>query len=128
LNKQIGIINKNIINILNLNETEEKPIFIGDSNLNYIKTKHPDDFNKYENNIIDIISNPTYLDRNEKKNSIEFIKEYKVDNDFVLVAVRVSGSGNYFARTMYIKLKNTLSIIILLNLKKNKKYVIMKLT
>ena len=67
-----------------------------------MKTKHPNDFNKYGNNIADIISNPIYLARNEKKQSIEFIKEFKIDNDFVLVAVRVSGSGNYFARTMYI--------------------------
>lgn len=49
-----------------------------------------------------IIKNPTYLARNEKKKSIEFIKEYKMDNDYVLVAVRVSNHNIHFARTMYI--------------------------
>ena len=29
---------------------------------------------------------PTHLARNEKKKSIEFIKEYKIKNDFVLVS------------------------------------------
>ena len=53
-------------------------------------------------NIEDIINNPTYLARNEKKKSIEFIKEYKIDNEYVLVAVRVSGNNVHFARTMYI--------------------------
>ena len=53
-------------------------------------------------NIEDIINNPTYLARNEKKKSIEFIKKYVVDNEYVLVAVRVSYKDVYFARTMYV--------------------------
>lgn len=40
--------------------------------------------------------------RNEKKKSIEFIKEYKVGNEYVLIAVRVSSNDTHFARTMYI--------------------------
>ena len=51
----------------------------------------------------DIIKNPTYLARNQKKKSIEFIKEYKTQSDdHVLIAVRVSNNGVHFARTMYI--------------------------
>ena len=61
-----------------------------------------EDFKKYGASIEDIIKNPTYLARNEKKKSVEFIKEYKVDNEFVLVAVRISGKNTYFARTMYV--------------------------
>lgn len=45
---------------------------------------------------------PTHLARNEKKKSIEFIKEYKIKNDFVLVSVRVSNNNVHFARTMYV--------------------------
>lgn len=102
MNKEIGKITRNIINMLNLLEKEEKTIFIGDSNIEHMKSEHPKDFEKYGNDIEDILANPTYLARNEKKNSVEFIKEYKIDNDFVLVAVRVSGKGTYFVRTMYV--------------------------
>ena len=102
MNKQIGTITKKIIKILNLKYDDELPIFIGDSNIKHMIDEHPNDFEKYGANIEDIIKNPTYLARNEKKKSIEFIKEYKIDNEFVLVAVRISGNNTYFARTMYV--------------------------
>jgi len=102
MNKQIGNITKKIIKTLGLKYSVEKPIFIGDSNIKHMKEKHPQDFKKYGANIEDIINNPTYLARNEKKKSIEFIKKYVVDNEYVLVAVRVSYKDVYFARTMYV--------------------------
>ena len=46
--------------------------------------------------------NPTYLAKNDKKQSIEFIKKYKIDNDYVMVVVRVSKRNVNFVRTMYI--------------------------
>lgn len=91
-----------VIDILGLEYDEEVPIFIGKSNLQHMKEKHPNDFEKYGNDIENILKNPTYLARNEKKKSIEFIKEYKIDEDFVLVAVRVSNQNVHFARTMYV--------------------------
>ena len=102
MNKQIGIVTKKIIKILGLNYEEEKPIFIGEANINHMKEEHPIDYEKYGAQIEDIIKNPTYLARNEKKNSIEFIKEYKIDKELVLVAVRVSQNNVHFARKMYI--------------------------
>ena len=102
MNKQIGKISKKIIKILGLQYDKEEPIFIGDANIKHMKQEHPEDFKKYGMNLADIIENPTYLARNEKKKSIEFIKEYKEDNNFVLVAVRVSNNNVHFARTMYV--------------------------
>ncbi len=102
VNKQIGKITKRIINILGLEYEKEHPIFIGDANIKHMKEEHPEDFFKYGTEIKDIIKNPTYLARNERKKSIEFIKEYKIDNEYVLVAVRVSNNNVHFARTMYI--------------------------
>lgn len=75
---------------------------MGASNLSHMKEKHPEDFQRYGVDIENIIKNPSYLARNEKKKSIEFIKEYKVNDDFVLVAVRVSNKNVHFARTMYV--------------------------
>ena len=102
MNKQIGKVSKKIIKILELKYQKEEPIFIGEANIKHMKEEHPEDFKKYGANIEEIINNPTYLARNEKKNSIEFIKEYKVDNEYVLVAVRVSNNNVHFARTMYV--------------------------
>ncbi len=87
---------------MGLDYQEEQPIFIGNSNFAHMKQQHPEDFKRYGADIENIIKNPTYLARNEKKKSIEFIKEYKIDNDFVLVAVRVSNQNVHFARTMYV--------------------------
>lgn len=102
MNKQIGTVNKKVIKILGLNYKKEEPIFIGEANIKHMQEEHPEDFKKYGADIEDIINNPTYLARNEKKQSIEFIKRYKVDNEYVLVAVRVSSRNVHFARTMYI--------------------------
>ena len=102
MNNEIGKITFKIIKILKLPYIDEKPIFIGDSNINHMKQKHLEDFIKYGEEIKNIIKNPTYLARNEKKNSIEFIKKYKEQNDFVLVVARLTTNDIYFVRTMYI--------------------------
>lgn len=102
MNKQVGKITNKIIKILDLNYNKEEPIFIGETNITHIKTKHPDSFKKYGTDIEQIINNPTYLAKNDKKQSIEFIKEYKIDNEYVLVAIRVSSKNVHFVRTMYI--------------------------
>lgn len=70
MNYEIGKITKEIIEILKLDYLEEKPIFIGDSNINHIKQRHLEDYIKYGTEIENIIKNPTYLARNDKKNSI----------------------------------------------------------
>lgn len=102
MNKKIGKITNKIINILDLDYKNEIPIFIGEDNIKHMQDKHPNDFIKYGTKINEIIRNPTYLARNKKKQSIEFIKKYKINKDYVLVAVRVSTKNVHFVRTMYI--------------------------
>ena len=80
MKKQIGVLNKEVIKLLELNYEEEIPIFLGQSNIMHMKKEHPNAFIKYGNNIEDIISNPTYIAKNPKQNSIEYIKEYKHAN------------------------------------------------
>ncbi len=103
MNREIGRITKKVIRILELDYDKEQPIFIGDANIKHMQERHPLDFERYGQKMEDIIKNPTYLARNQKKKSIEFIKEYKTQSDdYVLIAVRVSNNGVHFARTMYI--------------------------
>jgi len=65
-----------------------------------MKKQHPNDYNRYFSFIEDIISNPDYVAKHPEKDSIEFIKLYSPDH--VLVAVRVSSSGNMYARTLFV--------------------------
>ena len=50
----------------------------------------------------DIIRKPTYVAKNPKQGSIEYIKEYSIDKNFVLVAVRTTQTGKMFARTLFV--------------------------
>lgn len=101
MNKQIGKVNKKVIQLLKLEYKEELPILLGDSNIEHMKRQHLDDYNKYGNDIGDIINNPTYVAKNPHQGSIEYIKEYKINNEFVLVAVRISNRGTMFAKTLF---------------------------
>ena len=114
MNKQIGKITKKVIDTLNLDIEEDTPIFIGEANIEHIKTRHLEDYKKYGTQISNIIENPTYVARDEKKNSIEYIKKYIINNEMVLVVVRASGKNQQFVRTMYIMAEK--------KIKKYKKY------
>lgn len=67
-----------------------------------MKTRHPADFVTYGDKIPEIISSPDYIGLHKSNGSIEYVKEYKINNDFVKVAVRVSGGGKLFARSLYV--------------------------
>ncbi|HBC84419.1 MAG TPA: transposase [Clostridiales bacterium] len=101
MNRQIGKVNKKVIKLLSLEYKEELPIILGDSNIEHMKRQHPQDYYKYGDKIMDIVNNPTYVAKNPNQGSIEYIKEYKVDNEFILVAVRISNRGTMFAKTMF---------------------------
>ena len=102
-NEVVGTITTKVINTFNLNLSEGQPIFLGESNKNHMKSEHPEDFEIYGNKIEEIIKNPDFIAKHPKKDSIEYIKIYKDNNnDHVLVAVRATGSGTLFARTLFI--------------------------
>ena len=49
----------------------------------------------------EIINSPDYFGKNPLDNSIELVKEFKVDGtNYVKVALRISNSGVLFARTL----------------------------
>ena len=102
MNRQIGKISKKVIDILNLEYEEGIPIFIGQTNIEHMKRQHSEDYNKYGKDIEEIIKNPTYVAKNPNQGSIEYIKEYNIDNELVLVAVRISSKGNMFAKTLFV--------------------------
>lgn len=101
LAKLVGYIRQNIIDLLGLKCAADTPIYLGNSNIQHMQNSHPFDYKIYGDEIPDIIASPDYVSLN-KDGSIEYIKEFKIDNNFVKVAVRVTPSGTYYARTIYV--------------------------
>lgn len=100
--KQVGKISSQVISVLGLNIAADTPIFIGASNIAHMQNSHPADYAKYGEKIPDILGSPDYVRINPKDGSIEYVKEYKIDSEFVKVAVRVSAGGNLYARSLYV--------------------------
>ncbi len=88
--------------LLGLTVTGDRNIYISATNIAHMTSSHPADYAKYGGQIQTILAAPDYVGQNPKDGSIEYVKEYRVDNEFVKVAVRVSGSGRYYARSLYI--------------------------
>lgn len=110
MNKQVGKLNRNVIQLLQLEFKEGLPIILGESNIEHMKRQHPEDYEKYGNDIEEIIKKPTYVARNPNQGSIEYIKEYKINNEFVLVAVRISNKGTLFAKTLFTMTERKINI------------------
>lgn len=107
--KKIGIVSRQIIDILQLNIKTNTPIFIGESNIKHIIEKHRTDYEKYGIYIEEILSAPDYVGVNNKDQSIEYVKEFQINGDFVKVAIRISNKGTFFVRSLYALNKNRVS-------------------
>jgi hypothetical protein len=99
--EKIGIITKAVIEVLGLDIKENSPIFVSDGNYKHMCDKHPKDFEKYYMHIPKIIRVPNYVGINPKDSTLEYVKEFKINSEFVKVAIRVSGHGIFFVRSMY---------------------------
>lgn len=112
----IGKIKSSVIAALQLNNVcEGTPIFLGDTNIQHMKSKHSQAYLKYGTRIPLIVNSPDYVGLNPKDNSIEYVKEFNVDNEFVKVAVRISTNGTYFARSIYVLNNNRVNNFIAKN-------------
>lgn len=102
--KKVGKIDEHVISILNLSIKPDTPIFLGETNVRHMIQKHPEDYAKYGDKIEEILNNPDYVAKHPRKDSIEYIKKYYDyrKQDYVLVAVRASASGNYYVRTIFV--------------------------
>lgn len=98
---KIGEIKSEVIHALSLSVSEGTPIYLGSSNIEHTINKHPFDYNKYGKYIGLIVNEPDFVGLNAKNQSIEYVKEFLIDEDFVKVAVRASSIGKYFVRSLY---------------------------
>lgn len=100
--KKVGEFTKKIINQLQLNIPAGTPILIGDSNVDHIKSRHPYEYGQYYNRLSDIISNPDYIGLSPKDNSVQFVKEFCINSEYIRVAVKVTSKGKSFVKTMHL--------------------------
>ncbi len=101
-NSKVGKISARAATLLGLMRIKNQPIMFGDSNRKHMREEHPEAYKKYGKHIPKILAQPDYVGLDEKDGSIEYVKEFKEDNDFVKVAVRIAGDGTLFARTIYV--------------------------
>lgn len=97
----VGKLDKRVIELLGISAVPNTPILIGMTNQTHMKSKHPNDYKKYYNSISNIIKKPDYIRQNPKDNSIEYVKEFKINGEFVKVAIRVSSSNQWYVRSLY---------------------------
>ena len=97
----IGYISQAVIELLDLPLKPDIPVFIGESNIEHIKNRHPYEYDKYYKDIGTIINFPDYVGLNPKDGSILFVKLYKINDDYIRVAVKITSSGKSFAKTLH---------------------------
>ena len=100
--QKIGSFSQEVIELLRLDITAGTPIYIGSSNIEHIKSRHPYEYDKYFPYISDIISAPDYVGRSPSDESISFVKFFQIGEEYVRVAVRVTTNGTAFAKTLHL--------------------------
>lgn len=98
---KIGEFTQKIIDLLGVDISSGTPIMIGNVNIEHIKNRHIYEYDKYMNQIEDIIATPDYVGINPKDNSIGFVKLFKVNSEYIRVAVRISTKGQYIAKSLH---------------------------
>lgn len=98
---KLGKISTKVSTALSRPDLENREVLLGKSNVEHMKSSHPNDFDKYHAHISNILNNPDYACINPKDNSIELVKEFFIDEEFIKLAVRISSSGILYARSLY---------------------------
>ena len=100
--RRVGFISQRTVDLLGLKLAGGTPILMGKSNVEHIKNRHPYEFDKYYNDIENILEKPDYVGKNPNDDSILFVKEYKVNSEYIRVAVKVTASKKCYAKTLHL--------------------------
>ena len=98
----IACIKKEVIDLLELKIAANTPVYMGDSNREHIRRRHPYEYERYLSDIKMIIENPDYVGQSPKDGSILFVKLYEIHGEYIRVAVRITATGKYYAKTLHI--------------------------
>lgn len=100
--KIVGEVTEAVEKLLGITVPGDRRIYIGQTNLDHMRTSHPEDFAKYGTELILILAYPDYVGQNPKDGSIEYVKEFLRDGEYVKVAVRLAQSERFYARSLYV--------------------------
>lgn len=91
-----------MVSLLGLSLQPGQPIYLGQSNIAHMMNRHPVDYARYGQYIPAILSAPDYVGENPTDGSIEYVKDFQINGEFVKVAVRLPGGGMLYARSLYV--------------------------
>ena len=100
--KEIGVLSERVVSLLGLSLPPGQPIYLGQSYIAHMLSRHPADYAKYGQYRPAILSAPDYVGENPTDGSIEYVKDFQINGEFVKVAVRLSGGGTLYARSLYV--------------------------
>ena len=101
-NQIVGQVSEKVEKLLLLSNIKDRNIYFSPSNLEHMRTSHPEAFERYGNKLSEILAMPDYVGQNPNDGSIEYVKEFLIEGEYVKVAVRLSHSDKYFARSLYV--------------------------
>lgn len=102
MTQEVGKVSARVISLLGSSLQVDQPIYLGPSNIAHMQSRHPADFVKYGQYIPQILAQPDYVGENPSDCSIEYVKDFQINGEFVKVAVRLSGGGTLYARSLYV--------------------------
>jgi len=106
--KVIGEITEEVKDVLNLDLAIGTPIYIGTTNIEHMQREHPAEYSRYFILLPKIIATPDFVGVNPKDGSLEYIKTFPASGgQYLKLAVRISGDGFLFARSLYEILERT---------------------
>lgn len=100
--KKVGEFTEKIINQLQLNIPIGTPILIGERNEVHIKSRHPYEYDKYYDRIPDIIAKPDYIGISPKDGSIQFVKEFCINSEYIRIAVKITKNTKCYVKTLHL--------------------------
>lgn len=98
----VGYFSQEVIDLLKLDMAAGTLIYIGETNIEHIRNRHPYEYEKYYSDLSDIIQNPDYVGMNPKDGSIGYVKLYRIGSEYIRVAVRITPKGSAFVKSLHL--------------------------
>lgn len=99
--EKLGVVGEIIVNSFNLQISPDTPIYIGLSNRTHMENAHREIYLAYADCMQEIIAFPDYVGVNPHDDSLEYYKMYGDVTLNIKLAVRPTGKGVYYAKTLY---------------------------
>lgn len=100
--RNVGFLRQEIIDGLKIDTNVNTPIYLGDTNMEHIKRKHPYEYECYFRYIEDIISNPDYYGINPKDKNIMLIKIFETSENKIRVGIKLANDGKLYMKTLHV--------------------------